>query len=129
METTPRKKFTALQKLKIFEAHKGQCCICGGKIIPGDGFILEHKRALALGGTNEIENLGPAHKSCAADKTSTQDLPKINKSKRAKAAVLGCKDDTRSTIPGRGFSSSGRRSRLLDPSLKIVPRRAMFVEE
>jgi|DEB3_MinimDraft_2_1074329.scaffolds.fasta_scaffold05149_4 hypothetical protein len=129
MEDTPRKYLTALQKLKLFESQKGLCGLCGRKIFPGEKTIVEHMRALALGGTNDIANLCVAHEACAANKTSKEDIPRIRKSKAAKAHTFGFKNDGGRKLAGRGFPavSAGKRS-VCDPSLKVMPRRPMFTE-
>lgn len=128
MEDTPRKYLTALQKLKLFESQKGLCGLCGRKIFPGEKTIVEHMRALALGGTNEIDNLCIVHEACAANKTSKEDIPRIRKAKSAKASAYGFKNDGRNNI-GRGFGSRRlSEGSVRNPSLKIVPRRPMFTE-
>jgi hypothetical protein len=38
--TTPRKHLTPTQRLKLFEAHQGRCCICGNRII--GAWVDEH---------------------------------------------------------------------------------------
>lgn len=127
MENTPRKSFTKLQKLKMFESQKGLCGICGGKIQAGDKTIVEHMRALALGGTNETGNVCVVHMECASIKTQKEDNPRIRKAKRAKASIFGFKDDGQAKIHNRGFAPSGRSKRsVCDTSLKIMPRRQMF---
>jgi 5-methylcytosine-specific restriction protein A len=78
-ETVKRKPLTTLQRARMFAAHQGICCICGHKIPAGKGFIDEHILPLSQGGTNDMENRGPAHKHCARDKTSAdaEDLSTI----------------------------------------------------
>lgn len=124
--TTPRKYLTALQKLKLFEDHKGKCALCGNEIRIGEAWIVEHMRALALGGTNEKSNLAPAHIACAQNKTSKEDAPRIAKSKRQKASALGCKDDKRQRIKSAGFPKRDRTRNVSDVSLNPLPRRPMY---
>lgn len=68
--TTPRKRLTTRDRLSIWETHKGICCICNVAI---DGvrekWIVEHRRALELGGADTRDNMAPAHFHCAAVKT------------------------------------------------------------
>lgn len=129
METTPRKKFSANAKLRIFEKHKGTCVLCGVQIIPGSRWILEHMRPLALGGTNDESNLFPVHMECAAAKTfgKTGDNARSAKSKRQKIVSLGIKSDgPRARLNGRGFPK--REKVRPDASLKLPPRRSLYTE-
>jgi hypothetical protein len=106
--TTPRKPLTPTQRLKLFEAWHGCCCICERKIQAGEKWIDEHIRPLGLGGTNYLDNRGPAHVTCADAKTHGKDgdLSKIAKAKRMKMKHVGIKDPNRKQLPG------GRDSRF-----------------
>jgi 5-methylcytosine-specific restriction protein A len=89
--TTPRRKLSPRDRLAVWEAHGGLCCICAGRI---DGvrerWIVEHVRALELGGEDERANLRPAHEACAIDKTKT-DHAMAAKAKRVKQRHIGIK--------------------------------------
>lgn len=64
--TTRRRSLSGHSRLKTWERTGGICVVCDQPI---DGFrehwIVEHIRALELGGADEIENMGPAHDMCA----------------------------------------------------------------
>ncbi|PVE25670.1 hypothetical protein DC522_04970 [Microvirga sp. KLBC 81] len=68
--TTVRRNLTARRRLQAWERTGGRCVLCGCRI---DGarerWIVEHIRALELGGADDLSNLGPAHESCACEKT------------------------------------------------------------
>lgn len=100
LPTTPRKPLTPTQRLKLFEEHKGVCVLCGRKIGAGEPWIDEHLRALGLGGSNDWENRGPAHKACAEAKTRKEDMPRIVKAKRQKLSHLGLKKPKGRPLPG-----------------------------
>jgi hypothetical protein len=90
------------RRLRIWEAHKGRCCICHQQI---DGvrekWIVEHVRALELGGSDEDNNLAPAHAACASEKTK-DDHARTAKAKRAKQRHLGIRQ-SKSPMPcGKG---------------------------
>jgi len=89
--TTKRKAMSPTRRLRIWEAHGGQCCICQGKI---DGvrerWIVEHVRPLALGGEDADTNCAPAHEACASSKTKA-DIAQISKAKRQKQKHIGIK--------------------------------------
>lgn len=96
--TTPRKPMSPMRKLRIFEAHGGICILCGLKIHGGRGekWIVEHVRALVLGGEDTDANCGPAHETCRRVKDKA-DIASASKAKRMKAKHLGIK--RRSTFP------------------------------
>ena len=89
--TTPRRAMSPARRLRIWEAHKGICCLCS---LPIDGvrepWIVEHVRALGLGGEDADANCAPAHETCRRDK-DRQDVPAIAKAKRITARHLGIK--------------------------------------
>ena len=104
-----RKPLTALQRAKMFDEHKGICVICGTKIKAGERWIDEHGRALALLGTNDMENRGPAHEACAKVKTK-KDVAMIAKAKRVRAKHIGASRPKQPFPGGRG----SRFKKLMD---------------
>jgi 5-methylcytosine-specific restriction endonuclease McrA len=114
--TTERKKLTPTARLRIWERDKGVCCLCSVKI---DGvrekWIIEHLRALELGGADEPENMGPAHKACADAKTNgpNGDHAMAAKAKRNKKAALGL-SKSKNPLPG---SKGSRWKRRMDGSV------------
>ena len=58
-----RKKYTEHQKKTIYASGNGRCGICG-KPINFDDMTVDHKIPLSCGGTDNIENLQPAHLWC-----------------------------------------------------------------
>jgi 5-methylcytosine-specific restriction protein A len=103
---TNRQSFSPMRKLRIFEAASGICHLCGLRIQAGDKWEVEHRRALALLGTNDDANLAPVHVDCHAEKTK-DDVARNAKAKRAKAKHLGIKRRSSRPIPG----SKGTRFR------------------
>ena len=108
--TTPRRAMSASRRLRIWEAHKGICCLCSAPI---DGvrepWIVEHVRALGLGGADDDANCAPAHERCRREKDRA-DVPAIAKAKRIKQRHLGIKKPTKFRRPaGYKFNwSTGR---------------------
>ena len=107
-----RKPLTAKERIELFRAHDGICCICGGKIQVGEAWIDEHQRALALGGSNDLENRGPAHVKCAKVKTK-DDMGQIAKAKRREAKFFGAKQPKRK-IQSRGFGQFKSNTKHLE---------------
>jgi hypothetical protein len=83
-----RKPLTALQRAKMFREHDGICCICKLPIGVNEKWWDEHERALAMGGSNDPSNRGPAHKKCATVKTKS-DKGHIAEAKRREAKHIG----------------------------------------
>ncbi len=101
-----RKRWSASARLRIFLAHDGRCHVCGGKISVGEGWDLDHRIALALGGDDAEANLAPAHrKGCHAGKTAKEDVPAIAKAKRRQIAHVGAAVPKR-PIQSRGFAKA-----------------------
>ncbi len=76
-----RKSFSAKDRLRIFTAHNGVCGLSGVKIKPGDAWHIEHRVPVALGGSNDDENLYPALVEPHALKTK-DDVKVIRKADR-----------------------------------------------
>jgi 5-methylcytosine-specific restriction endonuclease McrA len=87
--TTRRGQLSPRQRLAVWEQARGVCALCGQRI---DGvrerWIIEHIRALELGGTDEPANMGPAHATCGRTKTR-EDHRRAAKAKRQKIRHLG----------------------------------------
>lgn len=116
--TTKRKPLTPSQRLKLFEAHKGICYLCGLKIEAGVTWVDEHVTSLGLGGTNDIDNRAPVHVKCAAAKT-VGDMAAINKAKRVKRRSLGIKPPTAGKIKSAGFAKKTRTHADRDPAAGV----------
>lgn len=111
--TTPRGNMSPTRRLRIWEAHAGVCILCKTKI---DGvrekWIVEHVRALGLGGSDDDANLGPAHETCRRVKDK-DDVAAIAKSKRAKMRHLGIKPASKWRKPPEGYGYSWREKRYV----------------
>ncbi len=123
VSTTQRQKFTPTKRLSIYELHKGVCYLCDRQIKSGERWIIEHKTALALGGTNDLNNLAPVHVACAKAKTENEDIPRIAKAKRSKMAALGITNDNKKKIESRGFP---KREKSASAGKLTLPRRSLY---
>lgn len=65
------RKFNAEQRKIIYEHNHGICAICG-RSVAFEEFTIDHWKPLAKGGTNELNNLKVAHRSCNLIKGSFQ---------------------------------------------------------
>ena len=90
LELHVRKNLTPSQRQNMFDDHKGICVICGFGIDFTERWRDEHIRALALGGSNDLSNRGPAHERCSLAKDKT-DVSRIAKAKRQRAKYTGSK--------------------------------------
>lgn len=114
--TTVRRKLTPHRRLQAWERTGGVCVLCNRKI---DGvrerWIVEHIRALELGGEDDLSNMGPAHEACALLKTG-DDHRRAAQAKRQKIRHIGA-EATRRPLPF-GKNSPWKRK----VSGRIVPR-------
>jgi 5-methylcytosine-specific restriction endonuclease McrA len=114
--TTARHKLTPHRRLIIWEKAAGVCVLCNRPI---DGvrerWVVEHIRALELGGADDRANMAPAHEACALAKTQ-EDHRRAGRAKRQKIRHIGANEPKRPLPFGRG----SRWKRTL--SGKIVPR-------
>lgn len=53
----PRARLSNQQTAKLFLERGGRCGQCQRKLGPSDDYIVEHRVALELGGTNDFDNL------------------------------------------------------------------------
>ncbi|AWN41750.1 HNH endonuclease [Methylobacterium durans] len=87
--TTPRSCLSPRRRLQAWERTNGKCVVCGERI---DGarerWIIEHIRALELGGADELDNMGPAHEACGREKTR-DDHARTAQAKRQKLRHIG----------------------------------------
>ena len=101
-----RREFPAKIKLAAFERCKGRCEKCKTKIIGRAEF--DHVLADWLGGEPTLDNCECLCSKCHRLKTSTQDVPRIAKTKRTKAKSVGAKK-SKQLLPG-GRSSKWKKT-------------------
>ncbi len=116
VSTTVRRRLTPHRRLRVWERTGGICVLCDRKI---DGvrerWIAEHIRALELGGTDDLDNMGPAHEMCAAVKTQ-DDHRRTARAKRQKIRHIGAESSKR-PLP---FGKASPWKRTI--AGKVVPR-------
>lgn len=98
--TTQRRFLSGRRRLQAWERTAGACVICGQRI---DGvrerWIVEHIRALELGGADDLANMGPAHEACGREKTR-DDHARAAEAKRQKIRHLGAVVGPTRPLPG-----------------------------
>ena len=107
----PRHAIRASIKREVLKTHCDVCALCGGN----GPLELDHKLPVALGGTNDAENLWPLCKKCHRRKTSghtiaeklSSDLFGICKSRRL-AKKWGA-PRPKGSIKSRGFCKTLRK--------------------
>lgn len=102
-----RRAMTSARKVRIFDAAKGVCHLCGLTIRSGEKWEAEHVIALTCGGTDDDANIRPAHVDCHAGKTKA-DKKAGAKITRIKAAAIGAKRAPTVQIQSRGFTRTIR---------------------
>ena len=123
--TTPR-KVTPRRRLAIWERDKGRCQCCGRQLTAGDKWVLEHLRALELGGTNEDDNLAVYCEPCAGSKTKG-DHSRAAKAKSQKQRSLGIRKPP--TLKGAGFKPAEPQRKASKPLDKPMPPRRSIYED
>lgn len=76
-----RKSISKAKRAAIFLAHDGVCWICKLKIGAGEPYDIDHQVSRELGGSDDDDNLAPAHRPCHIEKTKA-DVKAIAKSNR-----------------------------------------------
>jgi hypothetical protein len=105
-----RARLSRLDRIRIFDAADGVCCICKCQIQPGERWIVEHEKPLWLGGADDDTNRKPAHERCAIGKT-TSEAPVKAKNDRQRANHIGIKRKPKSR-PLPGSRASGWKHKL-----------------
>ena len=77
-----RRRRSALEMAQIFADRGGRCHVCERPLGPADSWELDHVVALALGGTDDDDNLAPCCSWCH-DPKSDDDTSRAAKGKRA----------------------------------------------
>jgi 5-methylcytosine-specific restriction endonuclease McrA len=100
------RRMSTKRRLAIFEAAKGVCHLCGGKIDgTREAWDADHVIPLEISGDDSDGNLRPAHAKCHRAKTSGEDAPRIAKAKRVEAKHKGAKKP-KGGIPYRKFDGT-----------------------
>ena len=107
--TARRPTFSTSFRLTLFLKRKGICTACAQKIEAGKAWDIDHILPLALGGTNEPDNLQILCRSCHKTKTARFDVPRIAKTKRLKARHLGARALSTRPMPGSRHSPWKRK--------------------
>lgn len=94
-----RGSMTPQRVARIFAANDGRCHCCGRKLGPADDYEIDHKIALARGGTDDDDNLAPICEGCHIIKTKG-DVTEAARTKRTA---------TRHTVPSKYRQSKWRR--------------------
>ncbi|RMF04818.1 MAG: HNH endonuclease, partial [Alphaproteobacteria bacterium] len=90
-----RKPLTPNQRAELFMSHEGKCVHCGGGIMPGDAWHVAHITALALGGSDTLDNMGPAHDRCNLRDAREHVAPRAAKVRRQRQKHLGFRRKSR----------------------------------
>ena len=104
-----RQSFSTTFRLSLFLDRSGTCEGCSQRIQAGQAWDIDHILPLALGGTNEPNNLQILCKPCHQTKTHHSDIPRIAKIKRLKAKHLGASSSAYLPIPGSKSSPWKRK--------------------
>lgn len=118
---TKRRSMTASKRLRIWNAHSGVCHLCGLPIKLGELWDVEHRKPLWLGGSDDEDNMAPAHKDCHAPK-SKEEAGVRAKTNRVAARHLGI-EKKGPRIVSRGFEKREKQKRFTKTPL---PPRSIY---
>lgn len=104
-----RREFPSKVKAAAFERANGQCEDCGARLYPGK-FRYDHDLPDWLGGEPTLENCKVRCSNCNGEKTYTEDIPRIAKTKRQRNRHIGAK--TRKGRPMPGTKASGWKRKI-----------------
>ncbi len=96
-----RRSLSNMDRLNLFIQRHGQCAHCEMKIMPGKRWDVDHVIPIALGGSNNVENLQILCWSCHITKTAYEDIPRIAKTHRLLVRHHGAKRSRRPLPCGR----------------------------
>lgn len=110
-----RQRITKAKRVRVFDAAKGICHLCGHKIDEAkESWDVEHVKPLWLNGADSESNMKPAHKDCHAVKSASESAPRA-KGTRIRARHIGI----------RAKSTIGRRPTKEKSSPRYYALRAM----
>lgn len=107
---TARRKLTQAETAQLWLRQKGRCnCGCGERLIAGQ-IDIEHQLPIALGGSNDLDNLSLWLREHHKVKTR-DDVKRIAKANRQRKAHTTGRSRARKGRPmqGRGFDKTWRR--------------------
>ena len=123
-----RKEFSRKVRLAAFTRANGCCEKCTRKLIGGELPEYDHILPDALGGKPTLENCQVLCAGCHAIKTGKEDVPRIRKSDRQRAAHVGAKLRNGAALKSAGFTPAPKQLRASKPLSKIMPDRRPIYE-
>lgn len=120
---TPDAKVPPRVRLRIWEREHGMCHLSGRRILTGEPWDLDHKIALANGGTHRESNLFPALRDKHKEKTKADVAEKSKVAEVAKKHIGAVKP--KGQLRGPGFAPSEKQPRI---EKQALPPRRMFTE-
>ena len=96
---TPDTPAPARVRVRVFDRCNGRCDACGRKIMAGEKWTLEHRKALINGGQNRESNMGVTCSRCVPEKNAA-DVAEKARTYRKRSKHLGVKSKPSRPIPG-----------------------------
>jgi hypothetical protein len=94
---------------------KPHCETCDAELNERTGIIFEHVLADGLGGEPTLENCKVHCKTCADEKTHTEDNPRMRKADRTVKKRFGLRPAPRVKIQSRGFAKAAPQRKASAP--------------
>lgn len=117
---TKRRSISKAMRVRIFDAAAGVCHLCKLPInaTRGEKWHVEHIKPLWEGGSDDENNMAPAHVDCHATKTGEEATPRA-KGTRQRARHIGAVKP-KGQLQSRGFAPSDKQQRI--PKQALAPR-------
>jgi 5-methylcytosine-specific restriction endonuclease McrA len=116
-DKTPRSAMTTKRRLEVM-VKWGHCYLCLAKLTSLEDTQFDHVIPLELGGTDDVENIQPAHAECHRDKTrgDARDIAKMRRRikkedehhLRRDNRTPGERREKQSRLPSRPFNTKSK---------------------
>ncbi len=103
---TPRPSISKTRRARVFQSNGGVCHLCSGKIMPGEEWEVEHVQARGLGGSDDDDNLRPAHSHCHKSKSRAERSIMAKADAQHRAGTPFAPRPKKKKIPSRPFGKS-----------------------
>lgn len=118
-----RSRMTKAKRVRVFDAAKGICHLCGLPIRIGEQWEVEHVKPLWCSGADDESNMAPAHLDCHATKTKAEAAPRAKTNAQRAKHILPAPPTGANRLRSRGFQKFAKPEK---PPLGLPSRRPIY---